>query len=318
VISSATGAALRDVLHVVERRYPVLEVVVLPVAVQGERSETEVLAALSRIPSIGADVVLITRGGGSLEDLWTFNLESVARAVAACPVPTVSAVGHQTDFTIVDFAADVRAPTPSAGAELVTPDCGELLSRVTLATRQLARVMTTGIRDHDRHLRHLRARLTSPRARLQQQMQRADELEERLRRGVSSRLQDAAANIHAIRRALRLVHPGQRIEQEARRLRGAADRLAAAAGRRTTAARNALGAAVRTLEAVSPLATLARGYAVLTAADDPRAAVTSIRQTRPGARLTARLHDGALEVDVLAISTDHGLPRLPPGDGTAA
>ena len=117
IVSSASGAALQDVLHVIERRFPALTVTLLPVSVQGNEAEGQIRRALSRVDQVGADVVLITRGGGSLEDLWAFNLESVARAVAACPIPTVVAVGHQTDFVIAEFVADLRAPTPTAAAK---------------------------------------------------------------------------------------------------------------------------------------------------------------------------------------------------------
>jgi exodeoxyribonuclease VII large subunit len=207
VISSPTGAALRDVLHVVARRFPALDVVLLPVAVQGDRSEATVLHAFARVPDVAADVVLITRGGGSLEDLWTFNLESVARAVAACPIPTVSAVGHQTDFTITDFVADVRAPTPSAGAELITPDRTELEAGLRQLKHRLGRAIGGNLAAHTRHLRHLRARLVDPRAQVQQRMQRADELEERLRRGVAMHLRSQSARINAVGRTLHAVSP---------------------------------------------------------------------------------------------------------------
>ncbi|MFW6093559.1 MAG: exodeoxyribonuclease VII large subunit, partial [Pseudomonadota bacterium] len=197
VISSASGAALRDVLHVIERRFPALEVILLPVAVQGEQAEGDVLAALERVPQLDPDVVLLTRGGGSLEDLWTFNTERVARAVAACPFPTVSAVGHQTDVTITDFAADHRAPTPSAGAELITPDRRELLGSLTDIEARLARELHADVRGHRRHLQHLRARLVDPRRRLAQQMQRADELDERLRRATAARIDARHRQLHA-------------------------------------------------------------------------------------------------------------------------
>jgi exodeoxyribonuclease VII large subunit len=313
VISSASGAALRDVLHVIERRYPVLDVVLLPVAVQGEAAEPEVIAALGRVAALGADVVLLTRGGGSLEDLWTFNLESVARAIDACPVPTVSAIGHQTDFTIADFVADLRAPTPSAGAELITPDRTELLERYRLAERRLERALAGELRQQHRHVAHLRARLVSPQARLQQRMQRADELEERLRRAMLLARGRATARLDALTRALQLVHPGRLIATGGERVARLEVRIGAAAGRAVERRRETLHAAVRTLQAMSPLATLTRGYAVLTeaAADGSRRTVTSIAQARPGQALTAHLQDGALGVRVEAIDDDNGLPRLP-------
>jgi exodeoxyribonuclease VII large subunit len=312
VISSATGAALRDVLHVIERRFPALEVVLLPVSVQGDRAEADVLAALERIPALDADVVLITRGGGSLEDLWTFNLERVARAVAACPVPTVSAVGHQTDFTITDFVADMRAPTPSAGAELITPDRADLDAHLAQIGQRLSRSLIAELTTRQQHLDHVRARLTDPRARLQQRMQRADELEERLRRGMANRLARQRAALEAGRRNLLLLRPAQRIASHRTHLRQL-DTALAAASLRAIARRDAqLAAAARTLHAVSPLATLERGYAVLTAAADGiRKPVTSVAGVRRGDALTAHLRDGALDVRVEGTDHDNRLPKLP-------
>lgn len=269
VISSSSGAALRDVLHVIARRFPALEVVLLPVAVQGDNAEADVLAALERVPAAAADVVLLTRGGGSLEDLWTFNLESVARAVAACPVPTVSAVGHQTDFTITDFVADLRAPTPSAGAELITPDQA----------------------DFHTHL---------------------GRLNERLQRGMDYRLERQQRSLVALQRNLALLRPAQQIARHLERVRQVDAALRGAVGRIVTVRAAELSAAARTLQAVSPLATLGRGYAVLTrAAGGVRQPVTSVAQTQPGERLTAHLHDGALDVRVDGVDDDNRLPRLP-------
>jgi len=269
VISSASGAAVRDVLHVIARRFPILEVVLLPVAVQGDNAEGEVLDAVSRVPAVAADVVLITRGGGSLEDLWTFNLESVARALAACTVPTVSAVGHQTDFTITDFVADVRAPTPSAGAELITPDKADFLNH------------------------------------LQRQ-------NERLQRGMDYRLERHQRSLAALQRNLALLRPAQQIAQHLERLRRLNAALHGAVGRTLTAQSARASAAARTLQAVSPLATLGRGYAVLTrSADGSRQPVTSVARTQAGETLTAHLHDGALDVRVEGMDDDNRLPRLP-------
>lgn len=313
VISSASGAALRDVLHVIERRFPALEVVLLPVAVQGERAEAEVLAALSKIPAVEPDVVLLTRGGGSLEDLWTFNLESVARAVAACPVPTVSAVGHQTDVTITDFVADVRAPTPSAGAELITPDQADFHSYFAQMGARLGRALGADLDARKRHLTHLRARLSDPRTRLAQQMQRADEFEERLRRAMGNRLERRRDAVASARRSLLLLRPSQRIARHRERITELDNALGAAA-RRTLANREArLAGAARTLQAVSPLATLGRGYSVLTRADAAggRVPVTSIDAVATGAALTAHLQDGALDVTVERVDGDNRLPKLP-------
>ena len=313
VISSPTGAALRDVLQVIARRFPTLEVVLLPVAVQGDRAEAEVLAALARIPDLAADVVLITRGGGSLEDLWTFNLERVARAVAACPVPTVSAVGHETDITITDLVADVRAPTPSAGAELITPDRRDIEGYLSQAQARMQRALVAELGSQQRHLRHLRARLVDPQRRLQQQMQRSDELEERLRRALGNRLQTSGARLAALARGLHLVRPSKQMEQQRKRIGALAGALAAAGSRSLADHEQRLAAAARTLQAVSPLATLERGYAVISRTEPAHGptTITSVAQVRAGDALTAHLRDGALELQVTAVNDDNRLPQLP-------
>ena len=313
VISSPTGAALRDVLHVIERRFPALEVILLPVAVQGDRAEPEMLAALKRIPDIAPDVVLITRGGGSLEDLWSFNSERIARAVAACPVPTVSAVGHQTDVTIIDFVADVRAPTPSAGAELITPDQADLHAALLHLRLRLQRAFAGERLNWLRHLTHLRARLTDPRARLLQQMQRADELEERLRRALEQRLRRSRAELAAAQKNLNRAQPSRRIAHHHEQVRQLRASLLASTGRIIAASAARLAANARTLQAVSPLATLDRGYAVLSSRgpEGEMVPITSIRQTGPGAALTAHLQDGALDLTVDGVDSDNRLPSLP-------
>lgn len=312
LISSATGAALRDVLHVIARRYPPLGITLLPVAVQGERAEAEILAALARAPAFDPDLILLTRGGGSLEDLWCFNLESIARAVAASPVPVVSAIGHQTDFTITDFVADLRAPTPSAAAELITPDRLELLARLQQLERRLHRELATGLRHRRQQASHLRSRLVDPRARLQQQMQRADDLETRLQRALQRHLDGHRRDLDAHRRTLQRLRPERLIAAYRERLQELRGALTTGQSRRLHTQRDRLAANARTLHAVSPLATLARGYSVLTRESaGGREVVSSITQAQPSQTLTAHLRDGALEVRVEAIDADPRLPQLP-------
>ncbi|MDH3642503.1 MAG: exodeoxyribonuclease VII large subunit [Gammaproteobacteria bacterium] len=300
IISSASGAALQDVLHVIERRFPAMAVTLLPVAVQGDGAEAQILAALARAPLLDPDVVLLTRGGGSLEDLWTFNLESVARAVAACPIPSVVAVGHQTDFTIAEFVADLRAPTPSAAAELITPDAADLQGYLAHLEQRLARNLRNELRFKGQSVERCRAGLIDPRQRLVQSMQRADDLEERLQLALKNQLQRDRTRMAGLARSLRAFRPEPLLERHGQRLRDTGTQLGRSMTRAMFRRRETLAAAGRTLNAVSPLQTLERGYAVLTKAGDGEIGtpVTSIAATQPGAILNAHLRDGTLRLNV--------------------
>lgn len=314
IISSASGAALHDVLHVIERRFPAIAVTLMPVAVQGDGAESQILAALARAPLLEPDVVLLTRGGGSLEDLWTFNLESVARAVAACPVPTVVAVGHQTDFTIAEFVADLRAPTPSAAAELITPDGQDLLSFLAHLEQRLARNLRSELRFKGQTVERCRAALIDPRQRVSQSMQRADDLDERLQLALRNHLQRDQTRLLGLARSLRAFRPEPLIERHRRRLRDTSALLARTMTRAVSRRGDMLAAAGRTLNAVSPLQTLERGYAVLTEAAHSGIGppVTSVTATRPGAILTAHLRDGSLRLNVEQTSSETQFASVTP------
>ncbi len=298
VITSPTGAAVRDVLSVLARRFPMVEVELLPSLVQGETAAAQITSVLRRADASGRyDVILLARGGGSLEDLWAFNDEQLARSIAASNTPVVSAVGHETDFTLSDFAADVRAPTPSVAAELLVPDQ----------------------RDLDMHLRRQHARLLQmQRHMLGQAMQRADRAALRLQ-AVSpqarlamlrQRQQVAARRLHALwlqcqeRRlarlrhasaVLRAAHPQRRLGMLRDRLLAFGNRPQAAMARQLQRDALRLRGLARSLEAVSPLATVARGYSILTHAGDG-ALVRSTAQVQPGDVLHARVADGALQL----------------------
>jgi exodeoxyribonuclease VII large subunit len=190
VVTSPTGAALRDILHILGRRYPLVQVVISPTPVQGKEAAGQIVAALERLRGRDVDLIVVARGGGSLEDLWPFNEEIVARAIRAADVPVVSGVGHETDFTIADFAADVRAPTPSAAAEIVVPDQAglraqwtRLRQRVVQSVRRLLGERRLRLGEQRRMLRRL-----SPRALIASQRQRVDDLAGRAGRSLGHRL----------------------------------------------------------------------------------------------------------------------------------
>jgi len=308
VISSPSGAALRDVLHVVERRFPGLAVTLIPSAVQGDGAEQQLIRAFERAAELATDVVLLTRGGGSLEDLWSFNLEPVARAVAACPHPVVSAIGHQTDFAITDFVADVRAPTPSAAAEMITPTRADLQADVSGLQRRLGRAISHEIRYLGQAVRTLDARLLDPATQISQKMMQVDELEQRLLRAQANTHTNRQTRLGGARRALGLLAPARQIAEHSRTLSALGGRLAGAQSNQLNGRQRTLASTVRALTAVSPLNTLSRGYAVLAhderAADGRRRTITSVADAETGATIQALLADGSLRLTVDGIEPE--------------
>lgn len=204
VVTSPTGAALRDVLHVLERRFPLVDVVLSPTLVQGKEAAAQIVAALERLAGAAVDLVIVTRGGGSLEDLWPFNEEPVARAIHACPVPVVSGIGHETDFTIADFVADLRAPTPSAAAEVAVPDQAALRLRLARLADRLAQGVGRQIEERRGRLEAQDQRLErlSPLAQIAERRQRLDDLAGRATRTMGHRLEVLGERVRSA--ALRL------------------------------------------------------------------------------------------------------------------
>jgi exodeoxyribonuclease VII large subunit len=310
IISSASGAALRDVLHVIERRFPGLAITLIPSAVQGDGAESQLLRAFERAATLPTDVVLLTRGGGSLEDLWSFNLETVARAVAACPHPVVSAIGHQTDFAITDFVADVRAPTPSAAAELITPTRTELLTAVTGRYDRLCRAIHHTLRFQRQAVNTLDARLLDPATQIAQKMVQVDEFETRLERAFRAGNRTRGARVDSAGRALGLLAPARQIAEHGRVLNALGVRLTAEVRRRLQDQRSTLAGSARALAAVSPLNTLSRGYSVLVQADGGAGlrTITRVAETVEGGRIRALLADGSLDLTVTGIDSNPPLP----------
>ena len=297
VITSPSGAAVRDVLSVIGRRFPMVEVDVLPVPVQGEAAPPQILAMLQQAAASGRyDVLLLTRGGGSLEDLWAFNDERLTRAVASSPVPVVAAIGHETDFSLVEFAADLRAPTPSAAAELLVPDRDDLARRVAALhsrqQRQSLQRLRQAMQRTDRAALRLNAQ--RPQARLDALLRRQQEALRRMLLAWRQRLAREQARVRHAETALRSTHPQRRIQRLRERLALLAPRPRATIARRLTNESLRLRGLARSLEAVSPLATVARGYAILQTPD--RRIVRSVLDVGPGDRLEAKLADGTLKV----------------------
>ncbi len=311
VITSPTGAAIRDVLSVLARRFPLLEVEILPVPVQGREAPAAIVAMLNAASRARRhDVLLLTRGGGSLEDLWAFNDEAVARAIRACLIPVVSAVGHEIDFTIADFAADLRAPTPSAAAELLVPDRSDLMRGYARLRERLEQLLRRVIESRVQRIDHLLARVNAqrPQARLGRADERLSALRRRLLETVHGRLERRAGRLALSRTRLFARDPATLVSRRAERVRTLGARLHAvvALGIGQRAAR--LGEFARTLNAVSPLATLERGYAILSERESGRV-VRSVAQAPAGTPLRARLADGELDLQVRAAR--HAAPDRP-------
>ena len=300
VLTSPSGAAIRDVLSVLARRFPLAEIDVLPVPVQGREAPAALIAMLNAASAARRhDVLLLTRGGGSLEDLWAFNDEALARAIRASAIPVVSAVGHEIDFTIADFVADLRAPTPSAAAELLVPDGVDLARGLAQQRRRIEQLLSRSLESRAQRLDHLFARINAQRP--QARLARAQERLHMLRRRLDDRLRSAverrhAALAHGLTR-LRAQHPATLVQRIADRLHGLQQRLRGATQRRIEGRVARLGELARTLHAVSPLATLERGYAILLERESGRV-VRSVAQTRAGAALIARVVDGELALHV--------------------
>ncbi|NNM60946.1 MAG: exodeoxyribonuclease VII large subunit [Steroidobacteraceae bacterium] len=299
IITSPTGAAIRDILHVLARRFPAAAVILYPVPVQGAQAAGAIVEALRLAASRAeCDVLILARGGGSLEDLWAFNDEALAHAIVASPIPIVSGVGHEVDFTIADFAADVRAPTPSAAAEIVVPDAEEWSKAFRQFASRLRQGMQRCLRDAREQLLWLAGRTTQagPAARLAEQMQRLDELEQRLPRAVRQRLAELRADLADNRGRLWGLSPAVRVREAAAHHNELLSRLRAAQLQQLRQASERLLPLVRTLNAVSPLATLERGYAIVS--NDQGAILRDAADAPPGTRIEARLGRGRIRATV--------------------
>ncbi len=299
VITSPSGAAVRDVLSVLARRFPLLEVEILPTQVQGATAAAQIASLVERAGASGRyDIVLVTRGGGSLEDLWAFNDERLARAIAASPVPVVSAVGHETDFSLSDFAADLRAPTPSVAAELLVPNRTDLDTRLQGLQRRLSALQLQSLRQSmqraDRAV--LRLQAMRPQARLQLLQRRQQEAHRRLESAWREQLERRRSHLRHAAAVLRATQPQRRLAMLRERLQSLGLRPQAAIARELQRDTLKLRALARSLEAVSPLATVARGYSIL--ADAEGRLVRSVSQVRPGDPVSARLGDGELKLRV--------------------
>ncbi|HZX96728.1 MAG TPA: exodeoxyribonuclease VII large subunit [Myxococcales bacterium] len=298
VVTSPSGAAVHDFLRVLHRRFPNLPVLIVPVRVQGEGAAQEIARGVVRAAKQRrVDVVVVARGGGSLEDLWAFNEEVVARAVSSCPVPVVSAVGHEVDFTIADFCADVRAPTPTAAAELIARVKDELSADLAQRRARLQRALRSQLERKRAQLDKARARVADPRRLIGERQLRLDRLRQRLEDLHREQLAARKDSLRALRQRLAEQHPRERLHRLEREVARLDQKLRSLAERALAARRHRFSGLAGRLDALSPLRVLARGYAV---AFDPRGHVLQkAAQVTPGERVRVRLHEGEISARVV-------------------
>lgn len=307
VVTSATGAALHDILTAFERRYPGLQVNLYPTLVQGAEAADQIVAAIALANRHAqADVLIVGRGGGSLEDLWPFNEERVARAIIASDIPVVSAVGHEVDFSISDMVADLRAPTPTAAAELLSPDQRQIQQRLTQLQQGLQRRFDWQLKRQRERLAALRRQMRHPGDRIREQQQRCDDLEMRLQRAIQRRFELRRQRLAAASARLELQNPVRLLGKQRERLSDLHSRLATRIDALIERRRLQLGQKVGRLNAISPLATLERGYS-LTQTDSGEL-VRDARQLRTGSAVRVRLQSGAFSAEVTDIepATNNG------------
>jgi len=301
VVTSPTGAAIRDILNILGRRFPAARVIIYPTAVQGRDAVPQLLAALSLAATRQeCDVLIVARGGGSIEDLWAFNDESIARLIRTMPMPVVTGIGHEVDFTIADFVADLRAPTPSGAAELVVPDGTTWRTGFARLAQRLLQALRRQLRNDSDYLVAMRRRLAlaHPGQRLRQNAQRLDELEQRLGSRVQLLLSDRRHRLQTLTTRLARTSPQAEVQRLMHRHAVLDERLRRALPQRLEALRQALATLARTLDAVSPLATLDRGFALVTRVDDG-ALLRDAGAASEGDLIDARLAKGTLRARVI-------------------
>jgi len=309
VITSQSGAVIHDIISVTQRRFPALEIIVLPVSVQGDKAASEIAKSIEFANQHHiADVIIVGRGGGSLEDLWAFNEEIVARAIYSSSLPIISAVGHEVDFTIADLVADYRAPTPSAAAEKVTPDQFEIMQQLDQQQRRLQYFMEMRLQRHADKLQHLRRHLKHPGDVLIDKELYMATLASRLKLALKNNLTLAQHRYETCTQALFKYEPSQTIQQKMQTIDYLYEKLLNKQTSLIEAQQHRLSIAAQTLNTASPLATLGRGYAILSKKDKngkDKQVISSSQKLKAGDKISASLKDGVVHCTV-----EQSVPKL--------
>ena len=300
VVTSSSGAAIRDMIHVIRRRNPKMSILLYPAKVQGGGAAEEIAKGIEELNKRkDIDVLIVGRGGGSIEDLWAFNEEVVARAIAKSEIPVVSAVGHEIDFTVADFVADLRAPTPSAAAELVVPKLNDIVADLQYLTNQMIERMEEDIEDYRERLRYLidRRFFREPRHILETPTQRLDEMVQRLLRGLDQWVLVKRGNVTQTVHRLFQASPAKKIQTLSERHNDLMARLARRMESQIKLKKEKLGGVAKSLDALSPLNVLDRGYSITTSKKTGKA-VTSGKDVKKGDTVRIRLAKGQLDATV--------------------
>jgi len=306
VITSPTGAAVRDVIITLQRRHPSIPIIVCPVLVQGTGAGPSIVRAIELMNRIAeTDVLIVGRGGGSLEELWAFNEEAVARAIAASAIPVISAVGHETDFTIADFVADLRAATPTAAAELAVPHIGELHRQVERLNQRLVQAGRHYVKVSRERLERVRRSpfFVHPRRYLLDQAERLDRLQERLAHLTVRKAERGRERLERMRTLLAANHPGHAVETASEKRAAMQRRLESAMAVRLKERKLALSASIRQLDALSPLKVMARGYS-LVYDEAEKKLIRSVEEVQLGDVVRVKLTDGLLDCHIWSMRGD--------------
>ncbi len=310
IVTSASGAAIRDILTTLRRRYPISEVIVYPTAVQGENAAAEIAAMIHTANTRNeCDVVILARGGGSLEDLWSFNEEIVARAIHASEIPIVTGIGHEVDFTIADFVADLRAPTPTGAAEYVSPDIQHIYIQNQNFYKYFFRNVSQRLQALLDVLHNLRRRFPQPEKRFQQIKQRIDEMNLRLGINLKNSITGKRFQTMQLNSKLETASPQFRVIQSTQRLKNLHTSLFKATHRVITTHRAILQTHVTHLEAISPLSTLSRGFSISIKIDGEKV-IQDASELQPGDSIRTIFKSGEIESEVIKKSVKNRLKGL--------
>jgi exodeoxyribonuclease VII large subunit len=303
IITSKTGAAVHDILTVLKRRFPGLPVTIYPTAVQGDEAPAQICKAIILAEAHQTcDVLIIGRGGGSLEDLWAFNTEAVARTVFDCEIPIISAVGHEVDVVITDFIADTRAPTPSAAAEMLSPDQQQLKQRLTLLEQRLVRHIEQRLKTAALSIQHAKTRLRHPGQKLNEQAQRLDHLEGKLFSAIKTKITDSKHQQQQLSSRIKAQSPDKQLPLKEEQIHSLQRRLTQSIHTFLQQKGLKLGALSSQLSTVSPLATLERGYAIVK--DEKGAVIQDASSVQKGDMIESQLYKGHLRCRVDEVITE--------------